>query len=91
MILPFLLESPRWLAYQDPLDDALDVLALRNGGGNKENPAVVAEFSEIINTLKFKKEAGKKSSRKDGTSFLSYYFYVWHGRLHFPSRRSHNV
>jgi len=49
--LPFLPRSPRWLAKVGRMDEAIDVLAKIQAGGNKEDPLVVAEWDEITATL----------------------------------------
>ncbi|KAJ9142977.1 MFS sugar transporter-like protein [Pleurostoma richardsiae] len=59
-ILPFVPESPRWLIYQDRLEDGLEVLAITSGGGSRAHPVVVTEFNEITDTIRFEKEAGTK-------------------------------
>lgn len=50
ILMPALLffpESPRWLASKDRWDEALDVLALLHGSGDRTNPLVLAEFNEV--------------------------------------------
>ncbi|EDU39939.1 high affinity glucose transporter [Pyrenophora tritici-repentis Pt-1C-BFP] len=49
--LPFLPESPRWLAKVDRTEEAIHVLAAIQADGNIEDPYVVAEYEEIITTL----------------------------------------
>ncbi|TKX21716.1 high-affinity glucose transporter-3 [Elsinoe australis] len=49
--LPFLPRSPRWLAKVDRIDEAIEVLAQIQTGGNREDPLVVAEWTEISETL----------------------------------------
>ncbi|PNS21697.1 High-affinity glucose transporter [Sphaceloma murrayae] len=49
--LPFLPRSPRWLAKVDRVDEAIQVLASIQAGGNKDDPLVVAEWEEISETL----------------------------------------
>jgi hypothetical protein len=48
--------SPRWLASKDRWDEALIVLADVHGGGNKEDPKVLAEYKEIQDTIRFERE-----------------------------------
>jgi hypothetical protein len=43
----FLPESPRWLARKDRWEEALDVLALVHGKGDRNHPWVVREYEEI--------------------------------------------
>ncbi|KDN49907.1 putative high-affinity glucose transporter [Tilletiaria anomala UBC 951] len=46
-LLPFMPESPRYLASKNRWDEALEVLADVHAKGNKENALVLAEFKEI--------------------------------------------
>jgi hypothetical protein len=57
--LPFLPESPRWLAKVDRVDEALHILANIQADGDLENPYVVAEFEEIITVLTAERLAPK--------------------------------
>lgn len=61
VILPFLPESPRWLAYNDRADDALEVLAVCHAFGDLTDPIVLIEYREITETLAFEKIAGSIS------------------------------
>ncbi|CAI0647229.1 unnamed protein product [Colletotrichum noveboracense] len=58
MILIYLApESPRWLAFRDRRDEALQVLAKVNGAdASDEN--VQMQFSEIVETLEYEKREG---------------------------------
>lgn len=49
--LPFLPESPRWLAKVDRTEEAIYVLANIQAGGNVEDPYVIAELEEITTVL----------------------------------------
>lgn len=49
--LPFLPESPRWLAKVDRTEEAIHVLANIQAGGNIDDPYVIAEYEEIITVL----------------------------------------
>lgn len=60
-ILPFIPESPRWLAYKNRNEDALEVLAVAHGWGDRSNPVVLTEYKEITETLAFEKELGSVS------------------------------
>jgi hypothetical protein len=57
--LPFLPESPRWLAKVDRVDEALHILANIQADGDLENPYVVAEFEEIMTVLTAERLAPK--------------------------------
>lgn len=56
--LPFLPESPRWLAKVDRTEEALDILAKIQAKGNRNDPLVIAEWDEITQTLAAEREAG---------------------------------
>lgn len=68
-VLPFVPESPRWLAYQGLHDDSRTVVAQTNaaaGGGNDVDDAVVAAvYKEIVDTLSWEKEEGRTMSPVD--------------------------
>lgn len=57
--LPFLPESPRWLAKVDRNEEALHILANIQSGGNLEDPYVKAEYEEIITVLRAERQAPK--------------------------------
>ncbi|KAF2759950.1 general substrate transporter [Pseudovirgaria hyperparasitica] len=57
--LPFLPESPRWLAKVDRMDEAIDILARIQAGGNRHDPLVIAELNEITTVLTAERAAGK--------------------------------
>jgi hypothetical protein len=57
--LPFLPESPRWLAKVDRTEEALHTLANIQAGGDLENPYVVAEYEEIVTVLTAERLAPK--------------------------------
>lgn len=56
-LLPFLPESPRWLAYHDRTEDCLRVLAKINGA-DEQDAEVQLQYMEVINTLEHEKTNG---------------------------------
>ncbi|KAH6667543.1 MFS sugar transporter-like protein [Halenospora varia] len=58
LILPFIPESPRWLAYHGRNAEALEVVALTYANGDQNDPIVLVQYKEIIDTLKFERENG---------------------------------
>ncbi|KAK2806745.1 hypothetical protein FQN50_005743 [Emmonsiellopsis sp. PD_5] len=56
--LPFLPESPRWLAMVDRSEEAIETLANIQAGGNVNDPLVVAEWEEITTVLALERQAG---------------------------------
>lgn len=61
-ILPFIPESPRWLIHRDRHEEALESIALAYSDGDQEDPIVLAQYREIVDTLKFERESGKTMS-----------------------------
>ncbi|KAF2019055.1 general substrate transporter [Aaosphaeria arxii CBS 175.79] len=57
--LPFLPESPRWLAAQDRPEESIRILAQIQANGNIDDPYVIAEYEEIMATLTAEREAPK--------------------------------
>ncbi|KAL2824289.1 general substrate transporter [Aspergillus cavernicola] len=57
LALPFFPESPRWLASQERWEEALDVLALIHGKGNRSDPVVQVEFEEVKEAVRIAHEA----------------------------------
>ncbi|KAJ5103858.1 sugar transporter [Penicillium argentinense] len=55
--LPFLPESPRWLAKVDRTEEAITTLARIQAGGNVDDPLVVAEWEEITTVLAAERSA----------------------------------
>lgn len=49
--LPFLPESPRWLAMKDRNEEAITILAGIQARGDRNDPLVVAEWEDIQMTL----------------------------------------
>ncbi|KAK2743289.1 hypothetical protein FQN55_007482 [Onygenales sp. PD_40] len=56
--LPFLPESPRWLAKVDRSEEAIKTLANIQAGGDVNDPLVVAEWEEITTVLALERQAG---------------------------------
>jgi sugar porter (SP) family MFS transporter len=57
--LPFLPESPRWLAMKDRTEEAIHVLANIQAGGDLTDPYVVAQYEEIVTVLAAERAALK--------------------------------
>jgi hypothetical protein len=62
VILPFIPESPRWLAYKNRREDALAVVAQTYANGDAQNPIVLVAFKEIIDTIEYEKNVGETLS-----------------------------
>ncbi|KAF2252884.1 general substrate transporter [Trematosphaeria pertusa] len=56
VILFFIPESPRWLVSRGRHQEALQVLAIANTGGDTSSPIVQVQFKEITDTLRWEKE-----------------------------------
>ncbi|UPK90881.1 hypothetical protein LCI18_001816 [Fusarium solani-melongenae] len=63
-LIPFVPESPRWLAYQDRPEEALKVLA-RVNGTDEQHPQVQTQYREVIDTLEYEKNEGRNVSIAD--------------------------
>lgn len=57
--LPFLPRSPRWLAKVGREQEAIQTLANIQAHGNVNDPLVVAEWEEIVTTMRAEREAGR--------------------------------
>jgi hypothetical protein len=60
LILPFIPESPRWLAHHGHHADALAVIASTYADGDADSPIVLAAFKEIVDTLDYEKHSEQK-------------------------------
>ncbi|KAJ4380504.1 hypothetical protein N0V86_003860 [Didymella sp. IMI 355093] len=63
--LPFLPESPRWLAMKDKTEQAIHTLANIQAGGDLNDPYVVAQYEEIVTVL-----AAERSALKGWRKFV---------------------
>lgn len=64
-VLVFVPESPRWLVGQDRHEEALEVLAVVNGGGDKSDPLVLIQYREIADTIAWEKTDGRQLTLKE--------------------------
>lgn len=55
--IPFLPESPRWLAKKDRQAEAIHILASIQARGDQNDPLVVAEWEDIMTTLAAERQA----------------------------------
>ncbi|KAK2609596.1 hypothetical protein N8I77_003091 [Diaporthe amygdali] len=62
VVLPFIPESPRWLAYQGLFEASREVCAQTNANGDPNDPVVLAVYKEIIDTLAWEKKEGRSLS-----------------------------
>lgn len=62
VLLPFIPESPRWLVHRGRHEEALEVVALTYADGDQESPVVLAQYREIVETLKYEVENGETLS-----------------------------
>lgn len=52
-------QSPRWLAGRDRSEEALEVLAMLHGGGDRASPVVQEEFAKIQESIELSHAMGK--------------------------------
>ncbi|KAK0277819.1 hypothetical protein LTR35_009655 [Friedmanniomyces endolithicus] len=71
--LPFLPRSPRWLAKVGRVDEAVDILARIQAGGDQTDPMVIAEWEEITTVLAAERvaPAGWRRFIKNGSTYTS--------------------
>ena len=51
--LPFLPESPRWLAQHDRIEEAVEVFARLEGNGvSKDDPSVIIQRDEVMTSVR---------------------------------------
>ncbi|KAF8855322.1 putative hexose carrier protein [Acephala macrosclerotiorum] len=62
IVLPFIPESPRWLAHEDYLEEALIVCAQTNADGDVSDPVALTVYKEIVDTIAWEKNEGKTMS-----------------------------
>ncbi|RDW84837.1 hypothetical protein BP6252_02427 [Coleophoma cylindrospora] len=62
LILPFIPESPRWLIYQGRNEEAKKIIAYTSCDGDENNPIVLVQYKEMVDTLEFEKNTGETLS-----------------------------
>ncbi|KAF2670699.1 putative hexose carrier protein [Microthyrium microscopicum] len=62
LILPFIPESPRWLAHNGHYEEARTVVAETNSNGNLVDPVAITIYKEIVDTLDWEKKDGRTMS-----------------------------
>lgn len=65
VIIQFVPESPRWLVSKDRHEEALEVLAVVNGGGDVTDPLVLLQYREIADTIAWEKTDGRQLTFKE--------------------------
>jgi hypothetical protein len=64
-ILPFIRESPQWLVYQDRHQEAKEVLAATHADGHLDDPVVLGQYKEIVDTIQYEKNAGQQLTMRE--------------------------
>ncbi|KAI1340347.1 general substrate transporter [Xylariaceae sp. FL0016] len=58
VILLFVPESPRWLIDRDRHDEALQILSIANGADRSDDPLVLVQYKEIVDTISWERSRG---------------------------------
>lgn len=60
--MPFTPESPRWLIYNGRKEDGHLALAITHSNGNLQDPIVLAQYQQIVDTIRYEKEIGAETA-----------------------------